>query len=235
MTEGEHDAAEVIAAYRRRRERMVPLLLGGTAVVLLVVGLFLVVIWLTGDSPPRIGFLATDTPTATITPTPPPPTETPTPSATPTITETPTPSGPRTYIVQEGDTLFSIAEQFEIDLDVLLAANPDVEQRGGTVLLGEEITIPPPGSELPTPTSLPETLSPGTRIEYVVRSGDTLGSIAEQFNSTAEAIADLNDIENPNDIRIGDRLIVPVNIVTPAPTPTPGTPTPGSPTPTATP
>jgi len=49
MPENDQDAAEVIESYRRRRERMVPILLVGLAVVLVVVGIFLIVIWVTGQ------------------------------------------------------------------------------------------------------------------------------------------------------------------------------------------
>lgn len=220
MSDGEQNAAEVIESYRRRRQRMVPLLLGGAAVLLLVIGLVLVVLWVTGDSPPQLPALfATDTATPTETATPEPPTATPTVTLTPTITLTPTPSGPQSYIVQEGDTLTSIAEEFGVDLGLLLAYNPEIE--AGAILVGQEITVPQPDAEFPTPTPLPEDLLPGAEIEYRVRSGDTVASIALEFNSTAEAIIEANDIEDPNDIRIGDILIVPVNLVTPVPTDTP--------------
>ncbi len=218
MSEREPTAAEVIESYRRRRERMVPLLLGGLSVVLLVVGIFLIVLWLTsggGPSLPAIG--ATDTPTVTDTNTPLPPTDTPTVTLTATITETPTPEGPITYVVQEDDTLSSIAEQFGVDLDLLLAYNPDLAD-ADTLFIGQEIVVPPPDAELPTATPLPATLLPGQEIEYRVRSGDTLASIAAEFNSTVEAIVERNDLENPNDIFAGQVLIIPVNIVTPTPT-----------------
>jgi LysM repeat protein len=236
MPDSEQNPADVIASYRRRRTRTVPLIMGGTAVVLLVAGVFLVVMWITGDHPPQMpAFLASKTPTPTDTATPLPPTDTPTVSLTPTITDTPTPSGPITYKVVEGDTLFSIAQQFAIDLDVLLAYNPDL-QDDGTIFVGEEITIPPPSAELPTETALPSTLIPGSKIEYVVRQGDSLQTIASKFNSTAEAIAQENDITDPNAIQAGTKLVVPVNIATPtptwtiSPTPAPGT---ASPSPTA--
>ncbi len=106
-------ADEVIQAYRRRKGRMVPVLLGGLAVVLLVVGLFLVVLWLTGDNPPSSpSFLATDTPTPTSTSTPLPPTATATVTDTLEPSLTPTPEGPITYIIDEGDTLGAIAAEF---------------------------------------------------------------------------------------------------------------------------
>lgn len=227
MSGHEQSAAEVIAAYRRRRERLAPLILGGAAVVLLIFGLMLIVMWLSGDNPPQLPALfASDTPTASETATALPATETPTITLTPTITETPTQSGPVTYQVQEGDSLFSIAEQFEIDLDLLLAFNPELSDPSN-IFVGQEIIIPPPGAEEPTATPLPTGLAPGTELQYRVRAGDTLEIIASLFNSTAEAIAEANDIEELNQIQVGQILIVPVNIATPTPTftPDPNTPT----------
>ena len=218
MSESEHRAADVIDAYRRRRGRMVPLLLGGLAVVLLVVGLFLVVIWLTGDGLPSLPFLSTDTPTPTLTFTPLPPTATPTITLTPTITPTPTPSGPVTYIVESGDTLFSIAEQFGISIDQLLAYNPEIAANPNSIGVGSQIIIPAADSPLPSKTALPTNLAPGARIEYVVETGDTLQSIAAQFNSTAEAIATASKILVTDVLFVGKVLIVPVNIATPTPT-----------------
>lgn len=219
--EAEPNAEEVIQAYRRRRERMVPILLGGLAVVLLVVGLFLVVLWLTGDNPPASpAFLASDTPTATATNTPLPPTATATITNTPEPSLTPTPEGPVTYIVGEGDTLGGIAEQFEVDLLVLMSVNGI--QDANEITIGLELTIPEEGTELPTKTALPETLIPGSSIEYVVQAGDSLQSIASQFNSTAEAIAEANEIEDVNNIFVGQALTVPVGVATPTPTPSEG-------------
>ena len=217
IPESEESVADVIQAYRRRRERMVPLLLGGLAVVLLVVGGFLIVLWLTGDTPPALpGFLASDTPTLTQTLTPRPPTITPTITDTLPPTDTPTPSGPLTYLVEEGETLWSIAEKFGVDILILMYVNDIADP--DEIFVGQELLIPEEGTELPTETPLPETLLPGQKIVYRVKPEDTLISIAALFNSTAEAIAEENGIEDPNSIYIGQELIVPVNIATPTAT-----------------
>jgi LysM repeat protein len=150
-----------------------------------------------------------------------PPSQTPTVTLTPSITLTVTASEPFSYIIQEGDSLFSIAEQFTLDLEVLLAYNTENIDDAGTIFVGQEITIPPPDAELPTSTPLPETLLPGQEIEYRVQAGDSLQSIAAQFNSTAEALAERNDIEDVNAIQIGDLLVIVVNIATPTETPIP--------------
>lgn len=217
MPDSEHKAHDVIASYRRRRERTVPMLLGGLAVLLLATGIVLIVLWLTGGNPPSIPFLATDTPTVTLTPVP--PTTTPTPEPTPTETETPTPPGPTTYVVQLNDTLWDIAEEFDVDIVLLMEVNGITDPNN--IFVGQTLTIPAPGTERPTPTPLPTYLPPGTRIEYVVVLGDTLISIAAQFNSTAEAIAQASGIKVTDPIGPGQHLIVPVGIVTPTSTSSP--------------
>ncbi len=228
MTDSDHLASDVIDAYRRRRDRMVPLLLGGVAVVLLAVGLFLVILWITGDAPPALPSLfASRTPTPSNTPTP---TETLTPSVTPTVppTETPTPAGPTTYIVELGDNLSSIAERFGVEVLLLMSVNQIAS--ADQIFIGQTLTIPPEGSLLPTETPISQTLVPGTRIEYIVKPGDNLVSIASQFNSTAEAIAQLNQMQVTDVLFVGRKLLVPVGIATPTITATPNpntaTPTP---------
>jgi LysM repeat protein len=83
--------------------------------------------------------------------------------------------------------------------------------------------------ELPTATPIPPDLPRGTRIDYVVESGDSLALIASKFNSTEEAILAIeeNALEDPNAIFVGQLLVIPVNLVTPTatrpPTSTPAT------------
>lgn len=227
MSESEPKAADVILAYRRRRERLAPLLLGGFAVVLLVVGIFMVVLWMTGDNPPALpSFLASDTPMPTETATQLPPTNTSTITLTLPPSDTPTPTGPQTYTVGLGDSLWTIAEQFGLeDIRLLMAVNDITDP--DAILVGEVLIIPGSEDVLPTVTPLPATLLPGQKIEYRVEPGDTLETIAAKFNSTAEAIAEENEIDDPNTIGVGRVLIIPVNIATPTPTFTAG---PASPT-----
>jgi LysM repeat protein len=217
MSESEHRAADVIDAYRRRRGRMVPLLLSGVAIVLLVVGLLLVIIWVTGGGIPSLPFLATDTPTPTLTFTSLPPTDTPTITLTPPPSETPTPSGPVTYIVESGDTLFSIGDKFGVSTDQLLAYNPNITNPNN-IPVGMQLIIPSQDAPLPSLTPLPTNLAPGARITYIVVTGDTLQSIAAKFNSTAEAIAAASKIKVTDTLFVGTKLVVPVGIATPTPT-----------------
>ncbi len=210
------------------------LILGGLAVVLMVVGIVLLLtlanqrgglLALFASPTPTPTATATSTPTPTITPTA---TTTPTITSTPTWTPTPTPDKPFPYEVQPGDTLFDIAEKFGVDLITLMLLNG---LNNDTVLTpGQEILIPLPNMEPPTPTPLPTNLRPGTLIEYFVLPGDTLQTIAQRFNTTVEAILEANEMNIDDILYVGDIILVPINLVTPAPTPT--TATTATPTPT---
>ncbi len=234
-------AQDVIEAYRKRQQaaRRAPLIIG-LAALFLIVGAAILIFWLLSPGESSISFslpfLATDTPTATITLTPTPtatktstPTITPTETATPTITLTPTHSGPFVYQVEEGDNLWSIATRFNVDLLVLITVN-NLNPESPNIQVGDKLTIPGTDTQLPSPTPLPTDIRRGTKIEYRVQTGDSLLYIANLFNSTAEAIKEENDIENENEIFVGQVLIIPVNLVTPVPTstvtftPGPGTP-----------
>lgn len=230
------DSVRRVLEAHQRRQRMsqrAPILLV-VAAVLLIIGAAIVIFWLLGGQMPGIGLLstatatptATETATATATQTP-LPTETLTPAPpteTLTATATETPSGPSIYIIQEGDILADIAERYGTDLATLLALNPQIDPATLIIRVGDQILIPAPNTELPTPTPLPADIPAGTIIDYAIVSGDTLEGIALQFNSTVDAILEENEeIDNANDIRVGQIIKIPVNIATPVPTATVGT------------
>jgi len=238
----------VIDNYRKRRQQNQIFLVWGGAALLILIGIILLVIWLTGPSKPLSTLFATETPTPTLTFTPTltnTPTETPTVTMTFTETTTPTRSAPYTYIVQEGDFLATIAEKENLGPDgvaLILLLNPyttegadgSINPATQVVYPGQEITLPEPGRELPTSTPFPADLPSGTKLEYNIQAGDTLAGIAALFNSTVDAIIAENDLEDPNAIFVGQQLIIPANIVTVTPT-RPPTSTPITPSATSTP
>ncbi len=214
----------------RRRQQMAPRLVWALAVGLVGIGLILLAVWLFGGNKPSplTELFATETPTPTVTPTVTPtatPTVTPSPTATATITPTPTPSAPFSYTVQEGDSLATIAEQFNLGDDgilLILLLNPPIDPVTQVIYPGQEITVPNPGMELPTATPIPlDTLRRGELVDYLVQPGDSLYVIASLYNSTVEAIVEENELDNANDIFVGQLLQIPVNLVTPTPTPPP--------------
>jgi LysM repeat protein len=215
---------------------MAPYFLAGLAGLLVIVGIIILVIWFTrsGKSISPVALAASETPTVTITATqtPVPPTatstETPTITVTPTVTITATPSGPFEYTIQENDTCWDIAQKNKVDLEVLLALNNF--GNACPIKPGDKILIPVAGSTLPTFTPIPTDVR-GVKIEYFVQTGDTLALIASRYNSTVDAIVTENKITDVNKINVGQKLVIPVNIVTPTATRAPtNTVTPGGPT-----
>lgn len=83
---------------------------------------------------------ATATPTAAPTATA-LPTEVPTaaPTEAPTV---PPPPAPRTYAVQAGDTLASIARQFNVTVPALIEANKLTPAQADSLRVGQELVIP---------------------------------------------------------------------------------------------
>ena len=218
---GRKSPQDVINSYKKRRN-VLPVVITILAVLLVVIGITIIIMWITGGGLSFSLFSREPTPTSTLPPTPvlsPTPSVPPTETPEPTLEATTTPTGPFEYEVQEFDTCWDIAVQFDVDFQTLLAINnfPD-----GTcpIIPGQVIKIPAPGQTLPTLTPLPADTEPGTRIEYSVQSGDTLASIAGQFNSTQEDILALNGdkIEDENNLPVGLVLTIRVYIVTPTPT-----------------
>ena len=87
----------------------------------------------------------------------------------------------------------------------------------------------PPVEPTPTTAAAPAPVSSTEPQEYEVQPNDTLSEIANSFGLTSAEVAEANQIENPDEIQVGDILIIPPapagREIAPAATPTP-TPTP---------
>jgi len=218
---GRKSPQDVLSAYKKK-QRFFPVFIAILAVFLVIIGIVIIVLWITGGGFSFNLFKKGPTPTSTMPPTPvlsPTPSLIPTETPTPTLTVSPTHSGPFEYEVQEFDSCWGIAEKFDVDLQTLLAIN-NFEDGTCPIYPAQKIKVPAPGQTLPTPTPIPPDTAKGTRINYTVQDGDSIASIASQFNSTVEDILSLNTdkIDDENNIPVGVVLIVRVNLVTPTPT-----------------
>jgi LysM repeat protein len=238
----------VISSYRKKRQQSTILFVYGAAGLLVLAGVALLIIWLTGPSKPLSAMFATQTPTPTLTSTPtrtPVPTDTPTITTTPTQTATGTPAAPFLYTVQQGDSLQVISDKHNLGqegIPLILMLNPlrpdgsGIDPATQVIYPGQQIYLPNPDLKLPTATLIPANLPHGTKLDYIVSSGDSLAAIAAKFNSTVDDIVKENKLTDANSIFVGQKLVIPANLVTPTatrpPTSTPRTPQPGF-TPTA--
>lgn len=99
-----------------------------------------------------------------------------------------------TYTVQPGDTVFGIAEQFDISPETILWSNGDLELNPDMLQIGQELVI-----------------LPVSGVYHQVEKGDTVESLAKRFKVEPQAITDyaLNNLSPPYDLRPGQMLVVP--------------------------
>jgi LysM repeat protein len=131
---------------------------------------------------------------------------------------TPTPE-PFYHTVQADDTLSSIAVQYDVNFNDILAANtipnPDI------VPVGTQLLIPgyqpssssnaTEGSDSGTSDGATESeaSTPGVQVEHIVQPNESLGQIAEAYDVDINELALVNNITNRNILRVGQRLIIP--------------------------
>jgi LysM repeat protein len=105
------------------------------------------------------------------------------------------------YVVQRGDTLYSIARRYGTTVQAIMNANG--LRNGNFIWAGQRLVIPGSGGSAPSSGG-----GGGGGSIHVVRRGDTLYSIARRYGTTVQAIMNLNGLRNSNLIYVGQRLRV---------------------------
>lgn len=94
----------------------------------------------------------------------------------------------RKYTVVAGDTLTGIAQQYNIDVDTLVAANPGIND------------LIHPGDQL--------VILPNKGVMYEVNSGDTLWDIAHTYGVQLDTIKSVNG-KDSDTVAVGEKLFIP--------------------------
>ncbi|MFC4559554.1 LysM peptidoglycan-binding domain-containing protein [Virgibacillus kekensis] len=93
------------------------------------------------------------------------------------------------HVVQQGDTLWRIAQNYGSDINQIILLNqldnPDA------LVIGQSLVIPETGRE------------------HVIQPGDTLWQLAQQYGVSVEELAAVNNITNPSLLFIGQLLQLP--------------------------
>lgn len=112
------------------------------------------------------------------------------------LAQSETPSGPgrAEYIVQEGDTLWSIALRFRVSIDSLSAANGI--GNANQLAVGDRLLIP--GLEG----------LQGTLTTVQVPFGENLTSLSRRYNLPVETIIRLNHLTGPSELYAGSTLVL---------------------------
>jgi LysM repeat protein len=99
-----------------------------------------------------------------------------------------------TYTVQAGDTVYDIAEKFNISPETVLWSNAKLEDNPDVLSIDQELVI-----------------LPVSGVYHTVVKGETLESIAKKYKVDPSAIVDLqiNGVQTSADLKVGQKLIVP--------------------------
>lgn len=99
------------------------------------------------------------------------------------------------YVVKKGDTLWSIANNFNVSVNDLKKIN---NKSNNSLSIGEQLIIPGNSSGENVNTTI-----------YTVKSGDNLYSIAKRYNVSVNEIKSLNNLTS-NILSIGQKLNIPI-------------------------
>jgi murein DD-endopeptidase MepM/ murein hydrolase activator NlpD len=104
---------------------------------------------------------------------------------------------PTVHIVQRGETLFSIAQEYGTTADAIAHANGITDPR--QIYVGQQLVIPDGGEAVGTQELVP----------YVVQAGDTVTSIARRYGSTWQTLIHANHMLSPSTLYTGQVIQVP--------------------------
>ena len=105
-----------------------------------------------------------------------------------------------TYIVKSGDTLYSIANKYNLTVDELKKLN---NLTNNTLSIGQTLKIRETTSDIITEDY----------DYYTIKQGDTLYSIAQKYNTTVDNIKSLNNLTS-NTLSIGTLIKIPSTLTT---------------------
>ncbi len=133
--------------------------------------------------------------------------------AYPAVAQGPTPTPePPIYVVQPGDTLYTIAQRFETTVEAIVAANDIADP--SLIRVGQKLIIPTSRPELvPSPEPMAD-----SRV-HPVHPGETLPALAFRYGTTVWALRQVNHLDRLGLLLPGRELTIP-----PPTVPTVGTP-----------
>jgi murein DD-endopeptidase MepM/ murein hydrolase activator NlpD len=103
---------------------------------------------------------------------------------------------PHIYTVESGDTLGTIAEKFDLDIETIRSANGI--STSDTIRPGDHLTI-----------------LPARGVLHTVTSGDTISAIAKEYQVDVSEIVEFNGLSDESKLSIGQKLVIPGGKVAP--------------------
>ncbi len=118
------------------------------------------------------------------------------------------------YTIQNGDTLYTIARKHHTTVAEVLKANG--LNIHSIIKVGQTLNVPlntytPPKMASVTPASAPAPSARKGVVDYTVRSGDTLFTIARAHHTSIVDLLQANEMERGAVLKVGQHLRVPTN------------------------
>lgn len=112
------------------------------------------------------------------------------------------------YTVQNGDSLWLIAQEYNTTVDELKILN---NMTGNTLYVGQQLKVPTSTNSTPPEPSPNPTPTPEEYDIYVITKGDSLWLIAQKYNTTVDELISLNNLSDLaiSNLQVGDKLKVP--------------------------
>jgi membrane-bound lytic murein transglycosylase D len=119
------------------------------------------------------------------------------------------------YIVQHGDTVASIARDFDVTVAQVrkwnrLSSRMKLRPGRAVSIYTEQPTASVAAVQPPKRSTSRRTISASepVRVVHQVKKGDTLYTIATNYNTSISSIRDWNNLSQDGNIRIGERLTI---------------------------
>ena len=106
------------------------------------------------------------------------------------------------YVVQKGDTLYSIAKKYNLSVSDLISFN---QLMSTTLTIGQTLSLSPVSDIVMGSTCFGQSYEEPQYITHIVKRGDTLYSIAKKYGVSVDSILKLNDLSNAS-LSIGQIL-----------------------------
>ncbi|MBZ2175827.1 LysM domain-containing protein [Schnuerera sp. xch1] len=102
------------------------------------------------------------------------------------------------YTIRAGDTLFMLAQRFNVSVQSIINANPGIDPEN--LQIGQVICIPRGMHPMPPCPN---------GFYYTIRAGDTLFMLAQRFNVSIQSIINANPGIDPENLQIGQVICIP--------------------------
>ena len=114
---------------------------------------------------------------------------------------------PEQYVVQSGDSLNAIASKYNLSVAQLAEMNGLRTNAG--LQVGQKLNLKEDENKASTKQSLTRNNSVAEKVEsHTVKSGETLASIARQYDMSLQSLLTLNDLNARSVLQIGQKLKV---------------------------